>query len=318
MVPGLGEALCVWGLYAADAAAIATFAARLPVSSRDDRPGGAAVGVRQLAVFLRHPFAPAAVPLGALAFGRSGRQRAPGALGRALAAGIGVGVRASLTRPDAGVAAAAAAVAGALALTVEATVRRGIGGVAPRRRGDGLRGALGLGLLVVAHPWVLADLGVAVGDVPLLGAVFLSRQRLPPGAAGPAVHLGHHHGMDGALLAWTGLALSRQIAAVPPGPLRESLSSTLAGLTVYGLARAGEDVWYEQVVKRGWTTRRLPSLVRSGRPVGPRAWAGLVGISWLVHRGLRWEAASSAAAPAPRFAPTANRRTMPPARPAFG
>jgi hypothetical protein len=113
--------------------------------------------------------------------------------------------------------------------------------------------------------------------------------------------------MDGALLAATGLALSRQLPAVPPDSPRWPLSWSLAGLTVYGLARAAEDGWYEQVVKRGWTTARLPSLVRHGRPVGGRAWLGLLGATWLAERCFRREAAAPARLP-PRPLPPASDR----------
>lgn len=268
----------------------------------DGRPPGPAAWVRQAERFLRHPMAPAAVPLGALALVRVAVDRAPGAIGRT----VGVGVLAVVLPVRFGAAgtttAAAVVVAGALAVTTAAVRGRGVGGVAPRRLGDRLRAGLGLGLLVVALPWLLADVGVYVGDVPLLGKVYLSRQRLPPGAAGPAVHLGHHHGLDGVLLAATGLSLSRQLASVPFGRPRWPLSWSLAGLTVYGLARAAEDGWYEQVVKRGWSTKRLPSLVRDGRPVGWRAWTGLLAATWLAERCLGREAASCRGASSERRA----------------
>lgn len=276
--------------------------ARRSAAASDARAPGPAAWVRQAESFLRHPMTPAAVPLGALALVRLTPERAPGAIGWA----TGVGVLAVVLPIRVGAAwvttAAAVVVAGATAVTTAAVRGRGVGGVAPSLSGDGVRAGLGLGLLVVALPWLLADVGVYVGDVPLLGKVFLSRQRLPPGAAGPAVHLGHHHGLDGALLAATGLALSRQLASVPPDWPRWPLSWSLAGLTVYGLARAAEDGWYEQVVKRGWSTKRLPSLVRDGRPVGWRAWTGLLAATWLAERCLRWEAASCRGASSERRA----------------
>jgi len=55
--------------------------------------------------------------------------------------------------------------------------------------------------------------GVYVGDVPPLGNVFLSRQE-PPGGGWPAVHLGHHHGLDGTLLALGSLTLARALPDV--------------------------------------------------------------------------------------------------------
>lgn len=297
----MGEAGWLWGLYATEAAAIFAFNAR----RAGPTTGGAGAGERGVALFLRHPLAPAVVPLGSLALIRVGRREAPGALGRALALG-GVVTVSAAAWTAAGAAIAAGGGAAGLALSAEAVRRRGVGGIAPPRRGDRLRLVIGGGLLAVALPWVFADLGLYVGDFPVLGAAYLSRQRPPRGTGCPAVHIGHHHGMDGALLAWTGLALSRQLPAVSHDRLRGALSSGLAGMTVYGVARASEDAWYEQVVKRGWTARRLPGLVRDGRPVGRRAWAGLLGISWLVHGGLRREVTSSLT-PAPSLTPNSRR-----------
>lgn len=297
----------LWGLYAAEAAAIRIAAADRSGVPTAVRPHGAGHSPRGTSGFLRHPLFPAALPLGGLALTRLGAGRARDALARAAALGALAAVLPVRTDATPATVAAGAGVSGSLALTLSAVRARGVGGVAPRRRGDRVRAGLGLGLLVGILPWALADAGVYVGDVPLLRNVFLSRQRLPPGAVGPAVHLGHHHGMDGALLAATGLALSRQLPAVPPDSPRWPLSWTLAGLTVYGLARAAEDGWYEQVVKRGRTAVRLPTLVRHGRPVGGPAWLGVLGATWLVERSFRWEAAGPApvvASPRPEDRPT--------------
>jgi hypothetical protein len=280
--PGLGEAVVLWGLYAVDLALIAA----APRRRRDPASGvGAPSARRRVAAFVAHPLAPAAVPLGLLAACRAAPDRGGRFGGATLALGMALpGVaRRTLGRRERGVGPALGATAAALALTAAAIYRAGVGGFAPRRRGDGVRLALGGGLAVAALAWLLADLGVYAGDVLGLRRVFLSRQRLPPGARGPAVHLGHHHGLDGALLAWTGLALSRQVPAVPTRPARDGLGLLLSGMTLYGLARAAEDAWYEQVVKRGWTRRRLPRLVADGRPESPGAWAALLGLSVAVR-----------------------------------
>jgi uncharacterized protein involved in copper resistance len=44
-------------------------------------------------------------------------------------------------------------------------------------------------------------------------------------------------------------------------------------MLAYGLANAVEDFWDEQVVKRGWTDARLPSLLN---PELSPAWAAIV------------------------------------------
>jgi hypothetical protein len=72
-----------------------------------------------------------------------------------------------------------------------------------------VRAALAIVLLVAALPWLAADLGLYSNGVPLLGRLFQSGQFLPerPGLPNfaPAVHHGHHHGMDGVLLVLTAL-----------------------------------------------------------------------------------------------------------------
>jgi hypothetical protein len=50
-------------------------------------------------------------------------------------------------------------------------------------------------------------------------------------------------------------------------------SSALALLLAYGVANASQDAWLEQVVKRGWTDRSLPSMIQPSLSV---AWLGIV------------------------------------------
>jgi hypothetical protein len=262
---------------------------RRPGVPHPDAPGGLADALRQVEMFLRHPVAPAAVPVGVMALVRLGDDAWP-ALCRAAPA---VGAMAVLSRRAAGgrlrpaTLVASSSVTIGLWLTGEALRARGVGGVAPWGGGDGVRVGVGLGVVALAVPWLLADFGVYAGDVPIVRRVYLSKQRLPAGAGGPAVHLGHHHGMDGALLVWTGLLLSRQIGGFRAGVGREGMTLLLAFLIVYGLARAAEDFWSEQVVKRGWVTLRLPPLVVGGKPTSGRAWGGLLGLTVVAGRWLR-------------------------------
>ena len=67
---------------------------------------------------------------------------------------------------------------------------------------------------VAALPWIFANVGVYVGDVPGLSQVFMSKKILPePGHPHlHAVHLGNHEGLDGWLLAATALGLRRALA----------------------------------------------------------------------------------------------------------
>ena len=149
----------------------------------------------------------------------------------------------------------------AIGLTV-LTVRRA--GLGPRHVWTVADWAL-IGTVVVmaalALPWILADLGVYVGDVPLLGHVFMSKQILT-GDPLAAVHLGDHHGLDGMLFAAPALFLMRPLAHVRWTWLRVPLAFYLALMLAYGLANAGNDWSLEQLVKRGWIVHELPSVAK--------------------------------------------------------
>src|SRR5262249_3160790 len=73
----------------------------------------------------------------------------------------------------------------------------------PRRRlGDRARAGIAVAALLVAIPWLAADLGFYLDGVPLLGTFFQTgKLRGLPNVLGPqpAVHHGHHHGMNGTL-----------------------------------------------------------------------------------------------------------------------
>jgi hypothetical protein len=85
--------------------------------------------------------------------------------------------------------------------------------------------------------------------------VFLGEE-VPAGETLAAVHLGHHHGTDGALLVLTALLLSR---VRPAGALRPWLTCYVGLMAAYGAVNATQDVWTEQAVKRGWVDWRIPS-----------------------------------------------------------
>jgi hypothetical protein len=138
----------------------------------------------------------------------------------------------------------------ALALTVAAARRDGIAFVR-RARGDRLRLALGVLLVLLALPWLTAEWGFHFpGDV-------FSGEEIPaerdPGIA--AVHLGFHHGYGGALLAATALVLSR----VPAG---RNLRAYLSLMLAYGLANVLQDTWNEQLWKRGRVDAHVADVIR--------------------------------------------------------
>jgi hypothetical protein len=178
---------------------------------------------------------------------------------------------------------AAVGIGAALGATAGSAWKGGVGPVRGIERHDTARAIVAAGLGANGLPWFLADLGMYAGDLPGLGRLVLSRQLLPEGASWPAVHLGHHHGLDGTLLGLAALTLSRALPEVRPAVLREGLSLYLAFLLVYGTMRAVEDGWNEQVVKRGWSRRRVPLIVVRRRPVRPRLWAGMLGCAAAIH-----------------------------------
>src|SRR4029077_17819529 len=110
------------------------------------------------------------------------------------------------------------------------------------RRGDWVRVALAVAFLVAALPWLAADLGLFSNGFPLLGRLFQSGEFLPerPGLPtfAPAVHHGHHHGMDGVLLVLSALLLSRRVGEVKRYGLRQGLAAYLALMFCYGIANS--------------------------------------------------------------------------------
>jgi hypothetical protein len=139
-------------------------------------------------------------------------------------------------------------------------------GFAPRLPGDPARLVLAVALAVAASPYVFAELGLYAPD-PILA------DERTPGKDIAAVHLGSHEGMDGTLLALGVLALSRLPPWFAGRRLAIVTSTALAVLLAYGVANLIQDDWLEQVVKRGWTAREIPSFVAPQLSVG---WALVV------------------------------------------
>lgn len=173
----------------------------------------------------------------------------------------------------------AVGVAVALALTVWATRRAG-GSFAPRRPGDTARLVIAGVVGVLSLPWIAAELGLHLGN-----AVFLtSRVVTEGGETLAAVHLGHHHGLDGAVMALFALLLSR--VRLPQEWLDAVLLPYLALMFSYGAVNAAEDGWHEQVVKRGWVAWKVPSALL------PRLhwiWLVTLGIAAVAYVALRVE-----------------------------
>ena len=103
----------------------------------------------------------------------------------------------------------AAGVAIALVLTVAASRRAGTA-LAPRRPWDGWRIAIAIVVLLISLPWISAELGFHFPGDFFMGEELGQEKDGTPIAA---VHLGHHHGLDGALLMLSALLLSREFLA---------------------------------------------------------------------------------------------------------
>lgn len=131
--------------------------------------------------------------------------------------------------------------------------------------------------IFLSLPWILADFGFYIADVPLLGSIFMSRE-IPAGETLRAVHLGDHHGINGVMYLLAGLWLSRELFAIRPEALRWSLAAYLSLMMAYGSFIAAQDFWLEQIVKRGWTTVEIPNALQ---PALSREW-GLIALTTII------------------------------------
>jgi hypothetical protein len=174
-----------------------------------------------------------------------------------------------------------------VALTLLLTVRASRSGrrESPRTSARGDDGRLIVGGLsfFFAAPYIAAELGFFLDGVPVLGSIFLTGAIRPePGAgyAHAAVHHGHHHGMDGFLLTATALLLSRLVGSIRRPVLRTLTAVYLALLLVYGLTNQVQDLWTEQIVKRGWTGLEIPNVLH---PSLSAAWAAMIACGLVIY-----------------------------------
>lgn len=164
----------------------------------------------------------------------------------------------------------------AIALTAVAVRAAGSARLAARGPGDGVRAVLAGVLFVLSLPWILADVGIEIGRLPLVGSVFVSEELWAPfgeARVKTAVHHGHHHGLDGFLLSVTALVLSRPLAQLRNRRVRAVLGFYLSFMLAYGLANLANDAWLEQLVKRGVISWAIPSVLVPGPTL---AWAAIL------------------------------------------
>jgi hypothetical protein len=170
---------------------------------------------------------------------------------------------------------------------------------------DPVRIAIGVAVWVTALVWVAAVAGFYFpGDVLLGEELRLGGD----GRLAPAVHLGDHEGLDAALLVTSALVLSRYRP-------RTTVLALLALMFVYGLAVEWRDFWFEQVVKRDWTTWLPPQVLTPRLSLG---WAGLLVLAAVLTLAVRRLEGPSRPGGGPRPAAPAPGPDRPSAGPTTG
>ena len=259
--PGLAEALVVWALVAVvGLCVLATYSLVAPDELYNVSHDGLAGGASRLLVFLNFPAALMAIAVLALVTDRLGLGwLALLPLGLCLVIlGPGVVDQNDLDAKWINVL-PALGVAIVLALTLWA-VRDGIGGWGGSK-GDRVRIAVAAVLTFLALPWIFAEVGLYIEEVPGLASLFRSKEIFEGHAA---VHLGEHHGLQGLLLVLTALLLSRELPRMSPTRLRTAFAAYLALMIPYGIGNMANDGWNEQIVERDWAAWEFPDMLRPG------------------------------------------------------
>jgi hypothetical protein len=282
--PGMGEVLVVWAVIAALLAAIFVTYWRLPAADLyNTSVEGLRGGAGRVLVQTNFPsvslVAIALVLVAVSALPASAWWLAAPAIGLCLVTAWPGQVKQSDLDARAVNVIPALGVAVALALTVWATRRSGAG-FAPRLPGDRARIVLTVLVIVVSIPWITAELGFFIGN-----DVFLTSRVITEGDETlAAVHLGHHHGLDGAVLMLFALLLSR--IRLPDRRLGNVLLGYVSLMFAYGFMNFANDAWHEQLVKRGWLEWMIPSALV------PRlhwVWLVILGLAVVVYALLRLE-----------------------------
>lgn len=288
---GQGEALAAWAIWGAmTLAVIVTYSRIDPTDTYNVSRDGLAGGLSRAVTLLNFPIALVAIALALLAVAALPRVAWWAAVPAiALCATIpwfvdqdDLDARWVNAIPVLGV-----LIAGGL--TAAATSRVGTT-FAARLPGDRVRVITAAVVLLVSLPWVTAEFGFHFPSDFFMGEELGQES---DGRLIAAVHLGHHHGTDGALLVVTALLLSRM--RVPQGRLRFTVVGYLGAMLAYGAVNCAQDFWHEQIVKRGWTDAGIPSALLPGaRPI----WLVIVALAVLAALALLREtkAASYSAA----------------------
>lgn len=285
--PGLREVFAIWLLYSAVSLIILAVYANHPANVFYHYSGHGLRGAfGRMIVYLNFPFGFVALALLGIAMARFAAFRATvsPAVRRGVEAAAILAVPLLLTAIWPGVVSQASlavkpinavpAIGVALAIIVTLAVwpMTGLGEALPLRRADAVRLGIIVALVILGLPWILAELGVRIANVPLLDRWFR-----PEGTVGGhhpvGVHLGDHHGLDGVLFVATTLILSRGLTRIGVRWLRRTLSIYLGLMLVYGAANALQDFWGEQIVAPGWTRHEMPGVLQ---PAITPAWGVMV------------------------------------------
>jgi len=260
------EVALVWALFLLDAVAILVTYSRLPAHELYHVSGsGLEGGLSRVLVDLNFPTALVAIAILLVVLDRVRRLRVVAVVGIVLCTPVfwpGVVDEANLdARPVNVIAAVGVSIALALSLLCW------FGGLSRGVRGDGFRDVIGTTAVLLALPWIFAELGFFLDRVPLLDRVFETCEYRTRGAE-VAVHHGHHHGLDGLLLLLTAILLSRAVPGIRARGLRLLLAAYLSLMTSYGLGNMANDFWTEQIWKRGWTNWQFPDVLQPSLSVG--------------------------------------------------
>jgi hypothetical protein len=286
--PALREVYAVWLLFALAAVAVFVTYWRLPPSELwKVTHSGLAGGAGRAFVFLSYSAALAAIAVVAIVVDRFEDRRAAllGIVSVVLCATVAIPGVQTPNDLDAKWAnlPAVLGVGIAASLTAWAAVRGRAEQVSTSKAGDLARLGTAVVVLFFATPYIAAELGFFLNAVPLLGWIFQTGQLRPEpggGSVHAAVHHGHHHGLDGFLLAVTALLLSRLLGGIRRHGLRALTAAYLSLMLVYGLANMANDLWTEQVVKRDWTSWQIPDVLSPSLSV---AWVVIVACAVVVY-----------------------------------
>jgi Tol biopolymer transport system component len=264
------EVPAVWTVLGAVAVEVLVTYSRLPAYHLYHVSGsGLGAGAGRALVYLNFPVSLVALAIVAVVPGRRALRLAAAAL-CAVTFWPGVVSQANLdARPINAL--PAVGVALALAASRGPPLRGGA-----RAGGDRVRLVAAAVLVVAAIPWAAADLGTSILSSQKLWTSFGDPELTP------RLHTGHHHGMDGTLLALAALALSRPLPQIERRGLRVATGLYLGLMLAYGLGNELQDFWGEQLVKRGLLSRMLPNILE---PAATVAW-GIVLVAALVFGAL--------------------------------